>query len=360
VGGLWLSYADNIKDGNMHASFIVGLAERLSGTTLAATSLQLSGGDPSKGIPVSPKVGSYIETPWAKAAAGGATAFEWVLGCKERATSPDPVGDFLNFQYCNMHFILNIWYQTVSRLLGIVGDWGASAVIALWHLGTLDDVLEALLVAKFGPNWQEELGRFAAAAILDLFGLLVDAGARGAELYNNIYTGIDVLINRYLLTNFGATQKTPDVAAFTLGLAKEHYRESVAVLPAHERLFSMDVPTSLTNKFLIAAPTSPDPGTMIATILKPIKALPSTFMSLISGRSLAAPDILQIAAVNGVAQMSYSEAELDADIAPEVMEQADPQCPPNEPGKYNNCQRYKELLNSVRCVNLECPAMPQN
>lgn len=335
LAALWLGYADEIKDGNMKLSYVDALNDQITGHNFSSMAILLAGGDPSKGLQVQPTVGNDLD---------------------------DPIGDFSDFAYNKIGLAwrlpLEAWYYTISQALGAFSELAGK--ITGFVLSPFTSVWERALTAIFGPNWMQEFALFGIKAIMFIFGISIDPNAKGGTLVNGIGTGMDVMNNRYLQTNLGAREVTTRETPELVMRANQNYQDGLAALPLTERLFSLDVPSSLASRAVQYAPTSTDPGSLAASILSPIKGIPGMFVSLLSGRSWAAASQQQVTDLNGVAQFGGSPEEIDADIPQEVKEPGIPQCPPNADGFFNNCQRYKEILGAAMCIHTNCPQAIDN
>lgn len=359
IGATWLGFADNIKQGSMTLSFVSGLNERLTGHTNAEMIRSMYGYD-GQGVPVNPKIGSRQEDLLSKDLAYQIYGVE--SGDLYGFVMCRSIDDYkvVNTANCLTHLVLWAWYHTVSKVLAAIGDVAAAILTALpmW-----------LMEQAFGKDWQAVLFQKAVHWVLDIFGYFgYDPTAVGPKLVNGIGVGIDVIFNRYMQTNLGARDITNDPsAAAALMEADQQYRENIAALPLRDRLFSLDVSSSLINRLAAAAPSNATPGTLAASIIAPIKSLPSALFSVVSGKSSAAlPGPAQSAAVDGVAQFGGNLAEIEADIPSELTTQqvsqiSDVKCPANAPGFFNNCQAYKEIMQGAMCYDIKnpCPQYQQ-
>jgi hypothetical protein len=340
VAGLWLGYADEIKEGSMHWSYNAALAEDLTGADLAATAKYLYGGDPNEGVHVDPIVGSNLD---------------------------DPLGDALDIIYGRVGLIirlpLTLWYGSVSQALGIVGEFGGTVMNWALRVSGITGDVEEIMVGLFGPNWKERFAIWAADAIMELFGIKIEPLAHGPQLANNIYVGVDVINNTFLETNLGAVEQSPRDNLYSYLTAKDDYQYFVASLPLKDRLFSTDLPSSMINRLAVALPATPSPRNIASTLLATIQSLPSNFMSIFSGRT-GAKDLASSASLDGVAQFGLTPDEVDLEPPPEITdvvlgEGEMPECPANEEGVVNTCQRYKEIISSAFCQFEDCPQLQE-
>lgn len=354
TAAIWMGFADNIKDHNMGASFISGLGERLTGydTGDMVKAMYGRGG----GVPVD-KIGStkgeLNKDVWAEIVGFSGTEIDKVTLCTS-------IEDFkvYNTPWCITSLALGAWYNTISKALGFVGDKLAGLITWLIKFSLAYQFMRIV----FGDGWE---AKFITSAIERLFKVLrlvsYDPTSSSGQLGNAIAVGHDVIWNRYLETNLGARDVTNDPSAITAYVnAQKDYEDSMRALPLSERLFSFDVRDSLVNKIAIAAPATPDPGSVMASIIAPLKALPASLFAMVSGRSFAIPTPASISAVDGVAQFGGNEAEINAGVPAEVSQQEvndiqDVSCPANADGIFNNCQSYKDVIQMAVCIDTTNP-----
>jgi hypothetical protein len=241
-----------------------------------------------------------------------------------------------------------------------LGDFGSGIFSWALRVSGFDTVWKNLLISIFGADWQAELAKFCAHALMRFFGVTIDPTASGAPLHNDIYVGSDVITNGYMETNIGARQMSQDEDLVQLQKANDHYRQDMAALPLKDRLFALNVPSSLASQFFAAMPANLNPSTIVAGFGDALRALPGAFASLVSRRAAADFTQQQQAGFDGVAQFGGSDAEIDADIAPEVTDPTNPACPANNDNFFNNCQAYKEIISGAMCMYTDCPQFQNN
>ena len=365
VAATWLGYADNIKDGQMNAAFIAALNPRLSDHS-DAEMIRTMYGMKGQGVPVDTKIGSTSDMLLKYD-----LAYQ-VLGMKTNdiyAYYNCTTYKIWNTVPCIIHGALWLWYNTISKITGALGNAVGGFFITVLK-STLPQYWAFTQGMKYlyGDDWEGKFAQFAAKAVLRMFGYFgFDPTASGPKLVNTIGIGTDVIFNRYMETNLGARDVTTDPGAAVVFLENdENYREDVASLPLNERLFSTDLPSSLVSRLAAATPSSLEPSSLLGSITSPLRALPGMLFSIFSGKSLALATQSQISAVDGVAQFGGNEDEVEADIPSEVTDQVvtnvkDVQCPNNAEGLFNNCQSYKEVIQGAMCYDTKnpCPQYQQ-
>jgi hypothetical protein len=338
IGAQWLGYSDQIKRGAMPLSLIGSLNPRLNNSETAASSKFLNNKDPSTGVPVDPKVGSNIDY------------------------TSDAVLDLIYGKLgLGLRLPLEIWYNTVSKVFNLIGDLGAEAIGWVTSITGVNAAFNAAMNSIFGENWQQELAIYAAKTLINLFGIDIDPLASGPQLANNIYTGVDVLNNRYVQQNAGGKELSPrETQAINAYLDREQ-RQYLSGLPLKERLFSKDNTNSLISKIIASVPASYAPAGILSGIMGLINNLPLAMLNLFDVGHSFALTAEDSANLNGQAQFGGTEAEIGMDIPENMAQDADPQCEPNSPDKFNNCQRYKDLIQDVApCLYSNCPQFGSN
>jgi hypothetical protein len=354
IAAHWLGHSDGIKDQKMNPLFVAHLSGQLNNSTNAAMTKAMYG--ETGGVPVDTKIGSggkdmqkdFYCVVFDMCDKDGRSQIQKISTCEEFVV--------INSVPCILHGFLSFWRKTLGKIFGAIE--GAIAQIILY---TLPQYWAFRLAMDHFGN-QAELVNIIVTKVLKMFGFFgYDPTAKDETLVNSIGVGVDVLNNRYMETNLGAREVTDDPNSAVVYMeAEAAYRESLAALPLYERLFAGDVPDSLVNKLALAAPASVDPGTVVASVFAPIKSLPATFMSLFTGRSSAATAAQQVYAVNGVGQFGGNAAEVDADVPGVIMDEPveniqDLECPPNREGFFNNCQRYKQVIQATMCYDVKNP-----
>lgn len=342
----WLGYGDQIKAGKMDMLFVGALSAQLAGdkdSSMVASSAYkfLSGKDPSTGIPVEDRVNDNVTNPILEGISKAADLSKWV----------DP---------------LFYWYRSVGALLR-----AASSLIDDLLDGPIGAAIEFLINSTIGQERLQELVTSSVQLILKMASVTVDPLARGAKMFNQLYTGAEASIQDYTKTYLGgrATSSMIEVgpgasndnrvinnSTSYLGPTVDDQLD-LAALPLGDRLFSLDEPHSLVNTIIRSLPARADPAGQIGSIFRQLASLPTNLFSIFTSKAKAShidPELK--ASIAGVRQYGATPEDLNQDIAAEVRTQADPVCPENNPEEYFNvCQADKEVIGSLMCIYTDCP-----
>ncbi|HSX31880.1 MAG TPA: hypothetical protein VLF43_01340, partial [Candidatus Saccharimonadales bacterium] len=337
MSAVWRAFGDNMKLGDLDIEQVNVLNASVIGVEGAATYNYLFKGVATVGEVVDPRIDSNVDNSLA-------SAQDFIYKKTGRRIS---------------HEILNIWYQTVSSPLNALEDWGFGLLFKfIGALGAFALFTNAMS-AMFGENWQEDLAKWSADSLMQILGLVVDPLATGAQLFNNLYVGGDVIMNKYCQTNLGCMALSTAIKSGIFGTNqmlqedRELYNSSLSI---QERLFSFDEPGSLANAVVREMPDTMSPGSTFGVIVSQVTQLPTRLLGVMTGRAFAAETPNQDAAVDGVEQFGVStDAQLDRDVNSKVREEADPVCPDNDKSKINECQTDKEVMTVAFCHSTNCP-----
>ncbi|HSX29886.1 MAG TPA: hypothetical protein VLE73_04990 [Candidatus Saccharimonadales bacterium] len=340
ITAIWKSFADNAKLGKLDINQVNYINAAVIGAGGAVAYNYAFKGTSNKGEGIDPRVDSNVDSPaWA--------AEDFIYN-----KSPRRIG----------HEMLNIWYQIITRPLNAIEDWGFGLIASFLNLIGLNALFTNIMEAAFGDNWKEDLAKWAANAVLELFGIMIDPLAVGAKLFNYLYVGTDVLMNKYCQTNLGCMVLSDPVKSgffdspFSLQKTLDADRALyMSTLSTKDRLFSLDEPSSLVNTIIREMPAPLSPGSTVASVVSQISMLPARLLGIASGRAFAAETPNQDAALDGVQQLGVTPAQVDEPIAKEVETEADPQCPKNQDDRWNKCQADKEVGEIASCFSTDCP-----
>lgn len=326
----WEGYAHNIKAGKVPTPMLSALQAQLGDANRAAGHKALEGKD--EGIPVSPKVGDDKDYK---------------------------VFDIMDEVYNNfgVRYIirgpLEVWYYTVTKLLNLIGDFGGEVLSWIMRVTGFTAAMEATMKAVFGDNWKEEFGKFAVKAILWLFGISIDPLAKGAEMFNNLFAGAAVALNWYCHYNLGCRVLTPLTETLVFKQQAQKQQEDMALTPLKDRLFSPDMPDSLTATLIRDSPTQASPGAFMASLAKQVAALPSSIALAFSPNARAATYV-NYSAVAGVRWFGALPDDLKQDTAVELRQTSGTTegitCPTIKPTDgFNACMADKAVIDSLTC-----------
>lgn len=334
ISAVWKGFADNMKLGKMHIAQVNELNAQIAGAGGALAYHYAFKGVTNIGEPIDPPVGSS----------------------KQRPTKAAQDFIFRKTGYRIGHEVLNRWYTYIHPIFNFIEDTIGGVLMWAFKFSGIGAAYEATMIALFGENWQAEFGKWAARSILELFGATIDPLAKGAKLFNYLYIGTDVFMNTYCQTNLGCKAVTAlsdkGFFEFTLKEDRELYMSS---LTWNERIFSLDEPNSLANATLRELPGPLTPGNAIHTVASQLSLLPARLLGITTGKTFAAETPQQDVDIAETRQFGMAETDLDRDIALEVREQEDPQCPENSDDKVNHCQMDKEVAKIGLCRGTDCP-----
>jgi hypothetical protein len=334
----WEGYGHNTKAGKVPLPMLSALQSQLGDSNRAEAHKVLYEQNGEKGIPISPKVGDDKDYK---------------------------LFDIMDEVYNNfgVRFVmrgpLELWYYTVGKLLKLVGDIGADAVSWLMKVTGFTAAMEATMKAVFGDNWKEEFGKFAVKAIMWLFGISIDPLAKGAEMLNNLFAGAATALNWYCHYNLGCRVLTPLQETLIGQKLDQKDRDAMAMTPLKDRLFSPDMPDSLTATLLRNAPTEAGPGSFMASLAKQVASLPSSIMLAFSPNARAA-GYAEYSKAAGTRWYGALPSDLARDTAPEVRQQTgtDIKCPEVKPTvDFNTCVADTAVIKTMQCAAdpTECP-----
>jgi hypothetical protein len=338
----WAGYADQQKAGRMPNSQSTALAKQAEGAEKAQTyHYMYDKGATNVGTPVKPLVGS---------------------------DKFSEVDNIINDVYNNLGFRiivrgpLEAWYYTVGKLLKLLGDWGTQGVTWLMNITGFTALANATLKEIFGDNWKEELGKFAVKMITNLFGIAIDPLAKGAELFNNIFTGAAVALNYHCHFYLGCRTLTQQ-QGILIGMQLQQERdEDMQMTSVKDRLLDPNTPDSVVGTLMRDAPSDPKADTIVSSLFGLAAKLPNSIAGAFSPklRAVGADDM---STMTGVLWYGATEDDLNQDTAVQVRQQtgATVACPRTDPTKeFNACDADQTVINSVKCINKDCPEFTNN
>ncbi len=325
----WLGYGDQTRAGKTPLPMLAALSDQVGDINGAATWKYQEGKGTNAGIPVNPKVGS---------------------------STYSEAGNLINGVYNNLGVRLTVrgplelWYYTIGKLLKLIGTGAVDGIGFIFnHLGIgFSGVLEDI----FGKDWQKSFGEFAVKAVMYLFGIAIDPLARGAQLFNILFTGGSVAMNYHCHFYLGCKALTQRQGVIINLQLQQQDDEDLALTPLRDRLFSLNEPRSLTSTLVRAAPTSMKPGNLIASLFGQVTKLPSSILSAFSPK-LRAAELDDVSELTWVQQYGAEEDDLNRDVAPALRSQAvdTPECPKTDPAKeFNDCQADISVMASLSCM----------
>lgn len=351
----WTGYGDQSRAGKMPLTTLSTLTQQFGGsggasaggtaaaqkdqtveTERAAAYRYMAGRGINSGVPVNPKVGSDTFSQ------GNNIMDELYNNIAVRVTIRGP---------------LEAWYYTVGKLLKGIGSLGSEAISFILKSTGYLDLQARVLKQVLGDNWQQELGTTAIRAITNLLGIAVDPLARGAALFNNIFTGGVVALNYHCHVYLGCrtlTQRQSTIVG--MQLQKEN-DEDMATTPLKDRLFSVYTPNSLAGALVRNAPTDLRPTSVMASLFGQVARLPSSLLSAFSPKIRAA-DLDERSKLTGEQMFGATEDDLSQETAQEVRLQAtnNVTCPQTDATKeFNACMADRTVIKSINCQFVDCP-----
>ncbi|HSX34341.1 MAG TPA: hypothetical protein VLF62_01735 [Candidatus Saccharimonadales bacterium] len=326
----WEGYAHNTKAGKVPLPMLSALSSQL-GDAGKSQGHHVLYDNNDRGEPVSPKVGDDKDYK---------------------------LFDIMDEVYNNfgVRFVirgpLELWYYTVGKLFKLVGDLGADVVSWLMKVTGFTALMDSTLKAVFGDNWKEEFGKFAVKAIMWLFGIAIDPLAKGAAMFNNLFAGAAVALNYHCHYVLGCRVLTSLQEKLIFRQLDQKDQEEMAMTPLRDRLFSPDMPKSLTATLLRNSPTSAGPGAFMASLFKQVGALPNSVMRAFSPNVRAA-DYTMYSKAAGVRWYGALPTDLDQDTAAQVRQQkaGEVKCPEVSPTQdFNACAADTTVVNALQCA----------
>jgi hypothetical protein len=335
----WSGYADAIKAGLMHTTFVGVLTKQLSGSETAQAYKFVYDKTLDKGKKIITPVNNDGE---------------------------DQLHEMIDFVYGRLalpaRLPFEIWYFTIGKLIGWVGDVAFQGIAWLFTVTGLTAAMGSGMEKVFGENWQEELAKWTMESIMSILAIDIDPLAVGDKLFNSIFAGGDVAMNAYC--------KSIGCEALTEVGEREAYQRIeaeeaayIASLPLKDRLFSLDVSTSLASTFMRTAPMDLKPQTLVASAMASIQSIPGALLATVTGNAYAAATPLQRSSIAGVRQYGATEASLSQGIAPELLRPGEPECPEVDEDEYNNCTIGLTVGQSIICFadpSKTCPGLTDN
>jgi hypothetical protein len=246
---------------------------------------------------------------------------------------------------------LELWYYTVGKLFKYVSELGGEVVGWLLDVSGFNALMDSTMKAIFGDDWKKEFAKFAVKAIMWLYGISIDPLAKGAEMFNNLFTGAAVALNYHCHLYLGCRTLTAQQSTI-IGLhLQQEARDDMALTPLKDRLFSTDISDSLTSTLIRNAPADGSPGTVMASLFGQVAKLPSLMVTAFSPKVRAA-SFQQYSDAAGVQWYGALPTDLAQDVSPEVRQQPDGQvkCPKTDPTKeFNACQADTNVIKGLFC-----------
>ena len=194
--------------------------------------------------------------------------------------------------------------------------------------------------------------------ILTVMGGVVDPTAKGAGLFNNLFTGREVTANNFCKTKLGCELSSPTQSAMLNIQLQQDQDKQLALLPLRDRLFSISVPNSLINNLIIQAPANNKPSAIMASVFGDIGKLPESILSAFSPKTQAF-SLQDAGTVTGVGQYFISDSDLDSDVSAEVRTEPDGSvsCPATKPiDQVNLCDADSTVIQGLSCwAGATCP-----
>ena len=327
----WEGYGHETKAGKVPLPMVAALQQQLGDANKSQAHHVLYKGD-NGGVPITPKVGDNLDFK--------------ILDIMDEV-----------YNSFGVHYVLRgpleLWYYTVGKLLKLIGDVGANIVTWLLKISGFTALMDHTMKAIFGDDWQVEFGKFMVKTIMRLFGIAIDPLARGAEMLNNLFAGAAAALNWYCHYNIGCRILTPLQTVITAQNLDKKQQADMALTPLKDRLFSPDMPNSLTATLIRDAPASSGPGGFMAALAKQVAALPSSVMRAFSPDARAA-DYINYSKAAGVRWYGATPDDLKQDTAVELRQQSGDiesiQCPKVNPSAgFNACMADKAVMKSMAC-----------
>jgi hypothetical protein len=338
----WAGYADQQKAGRMPNSQGTALAKQAGGAEKAVTYHYLyNKGTTNVGTPVKPLVGSNTYS--------------------ELDNAIDDVYNNLGVRI-TVRGPLELWYYTVGKLLKLFGDWGNQGVTWLMNITGFTALANSTLKSIFGDNWKEELGKFAVKVITNLFGIAIDPLAKGAELFNNIFTGAAVAFNYECHFNLGCRVLSPPEGIKVGMVLQQEQDENMQMTSVKDRLFDPNTPNSLAGTLMRDAPSDPKADTIVSSLFGMAAKLPSSIAGAFSPKLRAAPTDDMSSLTGTLWYGADDDTDLNQDTAPQLRTQTGTvSCPRTDPLKqFNVCDADQTVINSVKCQYSDCPEFTNN
>ncbi|HSW98383.1 MAG TPA: hypothetical protein VLF71_00945 [Candidatus Saccharimonadales bacterium] len=334
----WAGYGSQNQAGRMPKVDASALNDQLGGAEGAQTYKYLyNKGQMNAGTTVNPKVGSNTFSKY---------------------------DDLMNQVYNNVYvsiFVrgpLEIWYYTMGKALRLLGSGIGFLVEWLSNITGFTALAGSVLKSIFGDNWKAELGAFALKALLNLFAISIDPLAKGAELFNNIFTGASVAFNYVCKTDLGCQALTALQGVLITRQLQQEQDQDMAMTSIKDRIFDTSMPTSIAGSLLRAAPTNPTPSTMLSSLFGMAARLPSSIGGVFSPK-IRADEANDMATLTGTLWYGATEDALNQDTTPAMATQktADIKCPTTDPSKEANmCQADETVITSMGCAwDANCP-----